>query len=304
LSDEPTVTERYTPELGQIVQGYYDGFPTPGHVSAGIVAIDKMISEHIYGVREVRQEYGTYASYDMYATSNSGWIHDLPGAPFAMRAYCWCDGEQEGHEDECPPNFHHFETGFQAYWYKHSNRGQTCSRKITSSEWMKIQRECEDWVLAQPPAYRVLVTGSREWASELYEQVPGKKYKRIREDWYEQLHPDVQTMRGALLSARKMAGGAHMRIVEGGAQGADHIAGLLASKADNASVEVHPALWDRKESGAYNRAAGFERNQRMVDSGADICLAFLKRSAANKGTKDCMARAAKAGIEVVEVWGD
>lgn len=284
--------------------GYFHGSPTPGYVNTGINSIDALISEHIYGVRVVQQEYGTYAPLDMRAVVNSGWIHDLPDAPFSLRAYCWCDGLREGHEDGCPPNFHHFVTGFQAYWYKHGNRGETCNQEITSSEWMKIQRECEDWVLAQPPAYRVLITGSREWGSELYEPIPGKKYKRIREDWYEQLHPDTQTMRGALLGARKMANGAHMRIVEGGAQGADQMAGLLARKADNASVEVHPALWNRDERGGYNRSAGFERNQRMVDSGADICLAFLKRSAANKGTKDCMARATKAGIPVLEVWDD
>lgn len=297
------MTDTYQPELGQMLHGYHNGFPTPEHVGTGIVSIDQMISEHIYGVREVRNEYGTYASFDMHATSNSGWIHDLQGAPFSMRAYCWCDGERPGHEEGCPPNFHHFETDFQAYWYKHSNRGQTCNQKISSSDWMKIQRECEDWVLAQPPAYRVLITGSREWAADLYEPVPRKKYKRIREDWYEQLHPDTQTMRGALLGARKAANGAHMRIVEGGAQGADQLAGLLTSRASNASVEVHPAIWDRKSDGSYNKMAGFQRNQQMIDAGADICLAFFKTGAANRGTKDCVDRAKRAGIEVVETWG-
>ena len=34
-----------------------------------------------------------------------------------------------------------------------------------------------------------------------------------------------------------------------------------------------------------------------MDAGADICLAFLKRSAQNRGTLDCMNRARKAGIE-------
>lgn len=285
-----------------MLHGYYNGFGTPGYVTDGINSIDRLISESIYGVREVRNEYGTYASFDTHATSNLGWIHDLPGAPFSMRAYCWCDGGREGHEEDCPPNFHHFESDFQAYWYKHSNRGQTCNQKIGSSEWRKIQRECEDWVLAQPRAFRVLITGSREWASDLYAPVPGKKWKRLREDWYERNHPDVLAMRNALSVARKRANGAHIRVIQGGAQGADQIAGALTRKAESASVELHPALWGRREDGSYNKAAGFERNQRMVDSGADICLAFLKRSAANRGTQDCIRRAQKAGIEVVEVW--
>jgi len=292
------------PELGQMFNGYYNGYQTPGYVNAGYTAIDESISEHLYPARPALHECGTYADWDARATSNTGWIHELDDAPFAMRAYCWCDGGAEGHEEGCPPNFHHFASDFQAYWYKHGNRGQSCNRDISSADWRKIQRECEDWILAQPRGFRVLITGSREWASDLYEPVPGRKWKRLRQDWRETPNADVEAMKRALRSAREKAGSAHMRIVQGAAQGADQIAGLLAGYADNASTESHPALWDRQKDGSYNRAAGFERNQRMVDADADICLAFLKRSAANKGTKDCMERARKAGIEVVEVWDD
>lgn len=297
------MAEMITPELGQMLNGYYNGYETPGYVSTGIHSIDELISEHFYAVRPVTQTHGTYASSDLWATSNSGWTHELPeGAPFAMRAYCWCDGERQGHEDGCPPNFHHFESDFQAFWYKHSNRGQSCNQDISSADWRKIQRQCEDWVLEQPKGYRVLITGSREWASELYEPVPGKRWKRIRQDWKSIQSDDLKLMMGALRVARERANGAHLRIVEGAANGADQVAGLLGDWAENATVETHPALWDRKPDGSYNKLAGFQRNQRMVDSGADICVAFLKRSAANKGTKDCMDRAKKAGIEVVEVW--
>ncbi|WP_421874662.1 SLOG family protein [Mycolicibacterium wolinskyi] len=40
------------------------------------------------------------------------------------------------------------------------------------------------------------------------------------------------------------------------------------------------------------------RNQRMVDRGADLCLAFI--STASKGSIDCMTRARIAGIPVIE----
>lgn len=50
----------------------------------------------------------------------------------------------------------------------------------------------------------------------------------------------------------------------------------------------------------YCPVAGHIRNQEMVDSGADICLAFYKIGAKNRGTRDCAARAKKAGIKVVK----
>lgn len=56
-------------------------------------------------------------------------------------------------------------------------------------------------------------------------------------------------------------------------------------------VERHPADWGR-----HGRAAGPIRNQRMVDLGADICLAFLLPG--SRGTLHCMNAAKKAGIEV------
>ena len=57
--------------------------------------------------------------------------------------------------------------------------------------------------------------------------------------------------------------------------------------------ERHPADW-----AAHGKAAGPIRNQQMVEAGADICLAFPLPG--SKGTKDCMERARKAGIEVIE----
>lgn len=53
-------------------------------------------------------------------------------------------------------------------------------------------------------------------------------------------------------------------------------------------VEPHPADWSR------GKRAGHDRNQLMVDLGADAVLAFPTRS--SRGTYDCAARVERAGI--------
>lgn len=59
--------------------------------------------------------------------------------------------------------------------------------------------------------------------------------------------------------------------------------------------EPHPA---RIVSG---RILGPERNTKMVDLGADVCLGFPGPS--SRGTVDCIKKAKKAGIEVREkLW--
>jgi hypothetical protein len=92
-------------------------------------------------------------------------------------------------------------------------------------------------------------------------------------------------------------------IVHGAARGADTLAEnyvhntaqYLTSKGYRIRQEKHPAKWDD-----HGRSAGPIRNQEMVDKGADICVAFIKGGAANRGTTDCSGRARKAGIEVLE----
>ena len=61
-------------------------------------------------------------------------------------------------------------------------------------------------------------------------------------------------------------------------------------------VERHPADW-----GAHGKAAGPIRNQKMVDLGADICLAVPLGE--SRGTRHCMKVAEAAGISVLN-YGD
>lgn len=56
--------------------------------------------------------------------------------------------------------------------------------------------------------------------------------------------------------------------------------------------EPHNAAWS-----AYGPAAGNIRNGEMVDTGADICLAYP--TPACKGTIDCMVKASAAKIMVI-----
>lgn len=123
---------------------------------------------------------------------------------------------------------------------------------------------------------RILVTGSRDW-----------------EDW--------NTVRKAFIDVAHEFGHP-LTIVHGGQvtkrwrtgrTGADYIADELARQM-GAKVEVHPVSnedWHR-----FGRGAGPQRNQRMVDAGAAVCLAFPM--GVSKGTRDCMRRAEAAGIPV------
>lgn len=119
--------------------------------------------------------------------------------------------------------------------------------------------------------YRVLITGDRNWACLTLAQ---RVVDRLKAK-----HPELE-------------------IIHGAAKGVDT---AFAVAAANAGVPVIacPAEWD-----AHGPAAGPMRNQRMVDAGADLCLAFhgnLKRS---KGTNDCVRRAMDAGIPVWLVDSD
>lgn len=119
-------------------------------------------------------------------------------------------------------------------------------------------------------APRILVTGSRHWT-------------------------DREVIRRALSSAWERVGRHPLAIL---VQGECHLGGADAIAAEvweswGLPVEGHPA-----EMGPDGHVLGPARNKRMVDLGADVCLAFPLPG--SRGTRNCMRLAREAGIPVEE----
>jgi hypothetical protein len=116
---------------------------------------------------------------------------------------------------------------------------------------------------------RVLVTGSRSWT-------------------------DIKTVYNTLTDHWLEVG--NFTLVHGACPtGADNYADQWAGWSSvypgfNVTVETFPADWSQ------GKKAGPLRNQKMVDAGADICLAFPTDE--SRGTLDCIRRARAAGIPV------
>lgn len=128
-------------------------------------------------------------------------------------------------------------------------------------------------------SFRILITGSREWVD------------------LEKIERAIQS-----ISIEQNIFGFPVVIVHGGARGADSLAGKIARMSFYVTEEVHPVDW--RPAGVYNPYAGHARNQKMVDLGADVCLAFFQSGAGNRGTADCVYRAERKGIPVVKIWSD
>ncbi len=119
---------------------------------------------------------------------------------------------------------------------------------------------------------RVIVTGDRAWdCRELAEDVVRRLVAKY---------------------------GQGLVIVHGAAGGVDAAFGA-AAEAQGVAVEPHRAEWVR-----LGKRAGPSRNQRMVDAGADFCLAFHRFIANSKGTEDCARRAIAVGIPTYLIDGD
>jgi len=105
------------------------------------------------------------------------------------------------------------------------------------------------------------------------------------------------------------AGGAqNITVIHGAAKGADTLASDWC-KLTGAMEERYPADWDSPCENSCNHfrvshpehryysCAGWVRNQKMVNLGADVCIAFPR--GISKGTRDCIRRAEAAGIPVI-----
>lgn len=123
-------------------------------------------------------------------------------------------------------------------------------------------------------SYRILVTGSREWDQwDVVEGALRNEYERARAYGLVDSYGRVDAV-----------------LVHGGAKGLDQIAHEIWEAATDCDVEPHMADWfsDPKE-----------RNQWMVDQGADICLAFALKWAS--GTGHCARAARRAGIPTIDL---
>jgi hypothetical protein len=90
-------------------------------------------------------------------------------------------------------------------------------------------------------------------------------------------------------------------IIHGNCRGADQLGGRVAVDL-GIPVLVYHADWDR-----HGKSAGPKRNQRMLDEGRpDLVLAFLATYCESRGTRDMIAKAKRAGVEVraVEVGNE
>lgn len=123
---------------------------------------------------------------------------------------------------------------------------------------------------------RLLITGSRTW-------VDRKAVKDALKAWWETTgrNPDAVLVSGACPN------------------GADRICEEIWER-NGLTVERHPANW--RPDGVFNRAAGYDRNKAMVDTGPDHCIAFIR--AKSGGASHCARYARSKGIEVTLIEAD
>ena len=92
------------------------------------------------------------------------------------------------------------------------------------------------------------------------------------------------------LNPREPFGSNHV-IIEGGAKGADRMAGTFA-EVHGWGLEVYPADWER-----YGKSAGPIRNKQMLEEGKpDLVIAFP----GGRGTANMKRLAEKAGVSLWE----
>jgi hypothetical protein len=137
---------------------------------------------------------------------------------------------------------------------------------------------------------RILITGSRSWKDT------------------DAAHRALDEM----ARAARQSGYSGVTVVHGGAKGADTSAGVWAATRKHLGwpVDHEPHPVSGAEWRTRGNRAGHERNQRMVDLGADVCLAFINpceketcrkepKPHGTHGTTDCIERCEAEGIRVI-----
>lgn len=109
---------------------------------------------------------------------------------------------------------------------------------------------------------------------------------------------DTQLMYMVLADLLGPTYGPQHTIVQGFARGADRIA-YEWGKSYRCKVESYLPKWD-----IHGKSAGYVRNKKMVDDGADICLIFYGPSGETRGTKHTEMLARAAGIPVKLYYED
>ena len=126
-------------------------------------------------------------------------------------------------------------------------------------------------------AYRILVTGSRNWPDGDGNIISIAILRWLEEQgWVVGVDPNPV-------------------VVHGGASGVDTVVDQMV-RGWGWIPECHLADWV-----CYGRWAGHRRNAEMVALGADVCLAFPL--GVSPGTRGCMRVAESAGIPVVDCVG-
>ncbi len=128
---------------------------------------------------------------------------------------------------------------------------------------------------------RVIVSGSRDWTGTSDESVMHKAFQDLydRYEYWASIITDPF----------------EWVIVEGCQRGADEMAERFTTMLYSAewTLEHHPAHWDK-----LGNAAGAIRNQEMLDTGVDLCLAFHRNLKESSGTLDMIERCLRAGVPV------
>ena len=122
----------------------------------------------------------------------------------------------------------------------------------------------QDDKAVDPPRKRILICGDRDY----------KDWMKVREY--------LDTLQKTAI------------IIHGGANGADSIAGNLATYL-KMKVMKFPAEWEK-----YGKAAGPIRNQQMLDEGKPCLVVYFHKDLENsKGTKDMVTRAVDNKIKTI-----